>query len=70
MSFNSTLNVNLSDSDDESYEAELARRRAEAEALLRQQKEKERLECQACKEAKMAEQKKLEEEALLHRTNV
>ena len=70
MSFNSTLNVNLSDSDDESYEAELARRCAEAEALLRQQKEKERLECQACKEAKMAERKKLEEEALLHRTNV
>jgi len=70
MSFNSTLNVNLSDSDDESYEAELARRRAEVEALLRQQKEKERLERQACKEAKMAERKKLEEEALLHRTNV
>jgi len=63
MSFNSTLIANLSDSDDESYEAGLARRRAEAENLLRQQKEKERLERQACKEAKIAEQKRLEEEA-------
>jgi len=37
MSFNSTSIINLSDSDDESYEAELARRRAEAETLLQQQ---------------------------------
>ena len=63
MSFNSTLIANLSDSDDESYEAELARRRTEAEALLRQQEEKERLKRQARKEAKMAEWKRLEEEA-------
>jgi len=63
MSFNSTLIANLSDSDDESYEAGLARRRAEVENLLRQQEEKERLERQARKEAKIAEQKRLEEEA-------
>ena len=63
MSFNSTSIVNLSDSDDESYEAGLARRRTEAETLLRQQEEKERLERQACKEAKAAERKRLEEEA-------
>jgi len=62
MSFNSTLIVNLSDSDDESYEAGLARRCAEAEHLLRQQEEKECLERQARKEAKMAERKRLEEE--------
>jgi len=62
MSFNSTLIANLSDSDDESYEAGLARRHAEAENLLRQQEEKERLECQAHKEAKIAERKRLEEE--------
>jgi len=63
MSFNSTSIVNLSDSDDKSYEAGLARRRAEAENLLRQQEEKERLEHQARKEAKMVERKRLEEEA-------
>jgi len=63
MSFNSTSIVNLSDSDNESYEAGLAKRRAEAENLLRQQEEKERLERQACKEVKMAERKRLEEEA-------
>jgi len=63
MSFNSTSITNLSDSDDESYEAELARRRAEVETLLRQQKEKKRLEHQAHKEVKMAERKRLEEEA-------
>ena len=63
MSFNSTLIANLSDSDDESYEARLARRRAEAENLLRQQEEKERFERQVRKEAKMAERKRLEEEA-------
>ena len=34
MSFNSTSIANLSDSDDESYEAGLVRRRAEAETLL------------------------------------
>jgi len=63
MSFNSTSIANLSDSDDESYEAGLARRRAKAETLLRQQEEKERLECQAHKEAKAAERKRLEKEA-------
>ena len=63
MSFNHTSIANLSDSDDESYEAGLARRRAEAKTLFRQQEEKERLECQVCKEAKAAEQKRLEEEA-------
>ena len=62
MSFNSTSIANLSDSNDESYEAELARRCAEAETLLRQQEERERLECQAHKEVKMAERKRLEEE--------
>ena len=62
MSFNSTSIANLSDSDDESYEAGLARRRAEVEILLRQQEEKECFEHQAHKEAKMAEQKRLEEE--------
>jgi len=62
MSFNSISIANLSDSDDESYEAELVRRRAEVETLLRQQKEKKCLEHQAHKEAKMAEQKRLEEE--------
>jgi len=63
MSFNSTSIANLSDSNDESYEAGLARRCAEVETLLRQQEEKERLECQARKEAKAAERKRLEEEA-------
>jgi len=63
MSFNSTSIVNLSDSDDESYKARLARRHAEAENLLRQQKEKKCLERQARKEAKIAERKRLEEEA-------
>jgi len=62
MSFNSTSIANLSDSNDESYEAGLARRRAEAETLLRQQEEKERLKRQAHKEAKAAEWKRLEEE--------
>jgi len=62
MSFNSTSIANLSDSNDESYEAGLARRRAEAETLLRQQEEKERLKRQARKEAKAAEWKRLEEE--------
>jgi len=52
----------FSDSDDERYEANLAKKRAEAEALLREQEQKERLEQQARKEAKLAEWKRLEEE--------
>jgi len=40
----------------------LAKKRAEAEALLREQEQKERLERQARKEAKLAERKRLEEE--------
>jgi len=63
MSFNSTSIANLSDSDDESYEAGLARRHAETETLLRQQEEKKCLEHQARKEAKMMERKRLEKEA-------
>jgi len=54
--------ANLSDSDDERYEASLARKRAEAEALLREQKQKEWLERQARKEVKLTERKRLEEE--------
>jgi len=53
---------NISDSDDERYEANLAKKRAEAEALFREQEQKERLERQARKEAKLAERKRLEEE--------
>jgi len=41
----------------------LARKCTEAETLFHQQEEKERLECQAHKEAKIAERKRLEEEA-------
>jgi len=52
--------ANLSDSDDERYEASLARKRAEAEALLREQEQKERLERQARKKTKLAEWKRLE----------
>jgi len=63
MSFNPNSVATFSNSDDEHYEAQLARRHAEAETLLCQQEEKEHLECQACKEAKIAEQKRLEEEA-------
>ena len=37
---------NISNSDDEHYEANLAKRRAEAEALLREQEQKDRLERQ------------------------
>jgi len=55
MSFNFTSIANFSDSDDEPYEAGLARRCAKVETLLRQQEEKEYLERQAHKEAKMAE---------------
>jgi len=47
MSFNSISIANLSDSNDEQYEAKLARRCAEAETLLQQQEKKEWLECQA-----------------------
>jgi len=54
---------NISDSDDERYEANLAKKRAEAEALLREQEQKERAERQASKEAKIAERARLEEEA-------
>jgi len=54
---------NISDSDDERYEANLAKKRAEAEALLREQEQKERAERQLRKEAKIAERARLEEEA-------
>ena len=54
---------NISDSDDERYEANLAKKRAEAEALLREQEQKDRLECQVRKKAKLEERKRLEEEA-------
>jgi len=54
---------NISDSDDERYEANLAKKHAEAEALLREQEQKERVERQVRKEAKIAEKARLEEEA-------
>jgi len=54
---------NISDSDDERYEANLAKKRAEAEALLREQEQKERAERQARKEARITEKARLEEEA-------
>ena len=54
---------NISDSDDECYEANLAKKRAEAEAFLREQERKERAERQARKEARIAEKARLEEEA-------
>jgi len=54
---------NISDSDDERYEANLAKKRAEAEALLREQEQKERAERQARKEARIAEKARLEQEA-------
>ena len=54
---------NISDSDDERYEANLAKKHAEAEALLREQEQKERAERQARKEAKIAERARLEKEA-------
>ena len=59
---NATSNANFSDSDNERYKAQLARKRAETEALLWEQEEKEWLECQAQKETKIAERKRLEEE--------
>jgi len=54
---------NISDSDDKCYEANLAKKRAEAEALLREQEQKERVERQARKEAKIAKRARVEEEA-------
>jgi len=62
MSFNATSTANFSDSDDECYEAQLVRRYAETEALLQEQEEKEWLECQAQKEVKLMEHKRLEKE--------
>jgi len=47
--------ANLSDSDNERYEASLARKRAEVEALLSEQEQKEQLEQQAQKEVKLTE---------------
>jgi len=54
---------NISDSDDEYYEANLAKKRAEAEALLREQERKEQAERQVRKEARIAKKARLEEEA-------
>jgi len=53
---------NFSDSDDEHYEANLAKKCAKAEALLHDQEQKEQLERQVRKEAKLAERKRLKEE--------
>jgi len=53
---------NISDSDDERYEANLAKKHAEAEALLREQEQKNRLKRQVQKKAKLKERKRLEEE--------
>jgi len=54
---------NISDSDDERYEANLAKKHAEAETLLQEQEQKDRLERQVQKKAKIEEWKRLEEEA-------
>jgi len=54
---------NISDSDDECYEANLAKKRAEAEALLREQERKEWAERQARKQARIAEKARLEQKA-------
>jgi len=54
---------NISDSDDERYEANLAKKRAEAEALLREQEQKDRFEHQVRKKAKLEEWKRFEKEA-------
>jgi len=54
---------NISDSDDERYEANLAKKCAEAEALLREQEQKEQKERQARKQARIVEKVRLEEEA-------
>jgi len=53
---------NISNSDDERYKANLAKKCAEAEALLQEQEQKDWLEHQVQKEAKLTEQKRLEEE--------
>jgi len=52
---------NISDSDDERYKANLAKKHAEAEALLREQEQKDWLEHQVQKKAKLKERKRLEE---------
>ena len=57
-----SLTGNISDSDDECYEANLAKKHAEAEALLREQEQKDWLERQVQKKAKLKERKRLEEE--------
>jgi len=57
-----SLTGNISDSDDECYEANLAKKRAEAEVLLREQEQKDWLERQVQKKAKLKERKRLEEE--------
>jgi len=54
---------NISDSDDKRYEANLAKKHAKAEALLREQEQKERVERQARKQARIIEKARLEEEA-------
>jgi len=53
---------NIFDSDDECYEANLAKKCAEAEVLLREQEQKDRLERQVRKKAKLEERKRLKEE--------
>ena len=63
ISFNVTSTANFSDSDNVHYKAELARKCTEIEALLREQEEKEYFNYQAWREAKLAKQRKLEEEA-------
>ena len=54
---------NISDSDDERYEANLAKKHAEAETFLQEQERKERVERQARKEARIAKKARLEEKA-------
>jgi len=54
---------NISDSNDEHYEANLAKKCAEAEAFLQEQEWKERAERQVRKEARITEKARLEEEA-------
>jgi len=54
---------NISDSDDECYEANLAKKHAEAETFLQEQEQKERVERQVRKEARIAEKARLEEKA-------
>jgi len=57
-----SLTGNISDSDNERYEANLAKKCAEAEALLQEQEQKDQLERQVQKKAKLKERKRLEEE--------